>query len=121
MTVVSAYRSYDYQSQIARNDPQCVINGKCAKPGESEHQTGLAIDIFAADSNFSKNPTFMKYYQWMVDNAHKYGYSQSYQKGRAIDGYDKEEWHWRYLGNNLASTLKANNITFAQYVKENNI
>lgn len=54
-------------------------------------------------------------WQWLTDNAHTYGWHQSYQRGRDIDGYDVEPWHWRYLGVELASELRKQNLTFTQW------
>ncbi len=57
----------------------------------------------------------MRFYDWLDTNAHLYGFSNSYKNGRAVDGYEIEPWHWRYLGKELASYLHEQNITFAQY------
>jgi len=60
---------------------------------------GLAVDIFDASTRqeFLANSLYKKYLEWMKENAHKYGFHNSYQKGLEIDGYDIEPWHWRYL------------------------
>lgn len=113
-TIVSAYRDFAYQQWI--KDRWCSDN-LCAKAGYSEHQTGLAIDMFDASSQkeFLSNTQYKKYFEWMKNNAYKYGFHNSYQKGLDIDGYDIEPWHWRYLWKDLAKELYEKNITFAQY------
>lgn len=78
---MSGYRSYKQQVFINNSKKECVKNGFCAKPGFSEHQLGLAIDIFGLSQEiFEKNKKYKQYYNWMLENAHKYGWTQSYQK-----------------------------------------
>lgn len=114
LTVVSAYRSYTYQKWI--KDRGCGDN-LCAKAGHSEHQTGLALDIFEASTQkgFLSNKKYRKYFEWMQANAHKYGFHNSYRNGISMDGYDPEPWHWRYLWKALAKELYEKNMSFAQY------
>jgi D-alanyl-D-alanine carboxypeptidase len=76
--IVSAYRSYEYQKVIKVG----CGDTWCAKPGYSEHQTGLVVDIFEASSegNWRTTPSLMKYYLWLVKNSHLYGWHNTYQK-----------------------------------------
>ncbi len=114
IVVVSSYRSYTYQAGIkARGCPDNL----CAKAGHSEHQSGLALDLWSASTEhqWKKSPKLMTYYTWLEKNAHNYGFHNSYQRGREIDGYEVEPWHWRYLGTKLATYLKEQDMTFAQY------
>ncbi|MDD5770320.1 MAG: M15 family metallopeptidase [Candidatus Gracilibacteria bacterium] len=117
LIIVSAYRDYLYQKGIEINNKECVFEKLCAKAGYSEHQTGLAIDIFdtSTKEEFLKNHDYQKYFEWMNKNAYKYGFHNSYQNGIEIDGYGVEPWHRRYLGNNLAKYLKSEGITFTEY------
>lgn len=119
MLVASGYRSYEHQNRIALARPDCVKTGFCAKPGFSEHQSGLAIDIFETTTadDFYRNPQWKKAWQWLDANAHEYGWTQSYRKGRDIDGYEVEPWHWRYIGAPMASELKRCDLTFTQWVQ----
>ncbi len=57
----------------------------------------------------------MKFFNWLNENAHTYGFHNTYQKGREIDGYEIEPWHWRYLGVPLATYLKDQDITFGEF------
>lgn len=110
----SAYRSFDYQVWIEKTSPSCIKDNLCAKAWFSEHQTWLAIDIFWVTTN-------EKYYNWLKENAHKYGFTQSYQKWEEIDWYKVEKWHWRFVGYDLAYELKEKNKTFTEYIySENN-
>jgi len=71
LTIVSSYRSYAYQKGIKERG--CPDN-LCAKAGYSEHQTGLAVDIFSASnqSTWNNDTTLSSYYEWFVKNAHNY-------------------------------------------------
>lgn len=119
MLVVSAYRSYLYQQGIKNRG--CPDN-LCAKAWYSEHQSGLAVDFWETTTNedFLANPTLKKYFLWLQENAYLYGFHNSYQKWLDIDSYEIEPWHWRYLGLELASYLKENNETFAEFYNDLN-
>lgn len=112
--VVSTYRSYNYQAGIkARGCPDNL----CAKAGHSEHQWGLAIDLWSASSKsfWDSSQRLTWFYNWLSDNAHLYGFHNPYQNGRDIDGYEIEPWHWRYVWVEFASYLREKDITFSQY------
>ena len=114
IVIASAYRSYDYQkNSISEN---CKQSGRCAREWESEHQLWLAVDLREATNEQKFLSKYQKYYDWLHDNAHLYGFHQSYQNGRETDGYYVEPWHWRYLWVDLATKLHEKNITFTQYV-----
>ncbi|MCP4524229.1 MAG: prolyl oligopeptidase family serine peptidase [Candidatus Gracilibacteria bacterium] len=114
LTVNSSYRSYIYQQGIKNRG--CPDN-LCAKAGFSEHQSGLAIDVFdiSNDTTWNNSTRLSSYYNWLAQNAHLYGFTNTYQKGIEIDGYDIEPWHWRYVGVDLASYLVMNNMTIAEF------
>lgn len=116
ITVVSAYRSYDYQVNIQK---WWCSDLECASPGHSEHQSWLAIDLweFTSSEEFLSKENLKIYYGWLIWNAHNYGFHNTYQKGEKIDGYIREPWHWRYLWVELAAYLWDNNLTFREYVK----
>nr|MDD3720370.1 M15 family metallopeptidase [Candidatus Gracilibacteria bacterium] len=119
IVVVSAYRSYLYQVGIKAGGCSDIF---CAKAGFSEHQTGLAVDLWEASSKeeFLSKQELVTYFNWLKNNAYKYGFNNSYQKGLEVDGYNIEPWHWRYLGLPLAKKLYDNNQTFAEYYHSNN-
>ncbi len=119
---VSGYRSYARQKQIydnnVRNRGAEATNSVSAKPGSSEHQTGLSIDVSAKvvgcrlDQALG-NTTEGK---WLAKNAHKFGYIIRYPKGKeSITGYSYEPWHIRYVGKSVASYLYKNNLTLEEY------
>jgi len=119
LSVVSAYRSYSYQKWI--KDRWCPDN-LCAKAWYSEHQSWLAIDIFEASTNkiWMWNSNLKSYYDWMNENAHTYWFHNTYQKWLDIDTYEIEPWHWRFIWIELATYLKNNNITIAEYYNKKN-
>ena len=119
LVIVSAYRSYSYQVNIAKGCSTTL----CARPGFSEHQLGLTIDIFAATTagKFLSKAEFKKYYERLMQNAHRYGWHNSYQKGVTIDTYQPEPRHRRYLWRELATELYDSQITFAEWYNQQEI
>ncbi len=118
LVVVSSYRSYGLQNALFAG--YIESNGQAAAtfsalPGHSEHQLGLAADLFTANTDSA--PGYESYYDWLRDNAHKWGFVQSYQKGAKIDGYIVEPWHWRYVGKDLATWLHISGLTFAEWAR----
>ncbi len=114
INVISAYRSYNYQLWIKSRWCSDLF---CAKAWFSEHQTGLAVDLWEAsnEKSFLSNSNYAKYFEWLKENAYKYGFHNTYQKWVEIDTYVVEPWHWRYLWKSLAKLLWENNITIAEY------
>lgn len=113
LVAVSGYRSYSRQSVLYKN---AVANSGInqmgtAKPGQSEHQTGLAMDINSISQSFEHT----KEGKWLAQNAHLYGYIIRYPKGKTdITGYIYEPWHIRYVGKELAAYCFANNLTLEE-------
>jgi LAS superfamily LD-carboxypeptidase LdcB len=117
LIVISGYRSATYQQRLW--DLGRCTDSLCAPSGYSEHQLGLAIDVFDAStaSDFEQNARYKKYISWLQDNAHLYGWHQSYQKGESIDTYQIEPWHWRYMGIDMATKLRELGWSYAEYVR----
>jgi len=116
---VSAYRSYNYQTNLYNNyvktDGVKNADQYSARPGFSEHQTGLAVDVDNKITNFNDFEN-TKEFSWMQENAHKYGFILRYPKGKEnITGYIYEPWHYRYVGIEIASFIHKNNITYEEY------
>jgi len=116
---VSAYRSYDYQSNLYNNyvkkDGVSNADKYSARAGFSEHQTGLAVDIDNITSSFNDFEK-TKEFLWMMENAYKYGFILRYPKGKEdITGYIYEPWHYRYVGIEAATIISKNNITYEEY------
>ena len=112
IVILSSYRTYEYQEKLWNRDKD---DDYVARPGASEHVTGLAIDV--SDFN-DKNDSFKdtESYTWMVNNAHKYGYILRYPENKEnITGYSYEAWHYRYVGTSLATKIYNEGITFDEY------
>ena len=116
----SAYRSYSYQKQLYDNyvasDGQKNADTYSARPGHSEHQTGLAIDVRNAALPYNQFGQTAEY-KWAKDNIHKYGFVIHYTAGsEKITGYKTEEWHFRYVGVNAAAEIYNLGITLDEYL-----
>ena len=117
--VISAYRSYSYQENLynnyVKNDGVENADTYSARPGYSEHQTGLVVDVTRAFDDFN-NFENTNEYTWMLENAHNYGFILRYPKDKEnITTYSFEAWHYRYVGIELAKKIKASNLTFDEY------
>lgn len=109
LSITSAYRSPSFQKHLAAS----CSTSRCALPGTSEHEAGLALDLWINWGNILAGAG--KYYLWLQENAHYYWFHNTYQKGIEIDGKMKEPRHRRYVGIELATYLYENNTTLAEY------
>ena len=117
---MSSYRSYDYQINLYNNyvaqDGKEAADKYSARPGYSEHQTGLAVDVYNLDlpyTSFEETEEFT----WMQENAYKYGFILRFPKDKVdITGYQYESWHYRYVGKKVAKEIKDNNLTLEEYI-----
>ncbi len=123
LMVNSSYRSYEDQESIYndfKNISLKYADSYAARPGHSEHQTGLAIDITSLEHPYI-NDTANSFdqsaeYEWLKNNCHKYGFILRYPKGKEhITGYNTESWHFRYVGIDVATKIYQENITFDEY------
>ena len=120
--IISAYRSYDYQESLydkyLQKEDKKIVDTYSARPGYSEHHTGLAIDIDNEKLSFEKF-YLTKEFLWMQNNAHKYGFILRYPKNKEnITGYSYEPWHYRYVGKEVAKYIKKHNSTYEEYYYE---
>ena len=116
---ISAYRSYKYQeilyNKYKDQDGEILADTYSARPGYSEHQTGLVIDVDNGKIDFN-NFELTDEFKWMKNNAYKYGFILRYPKGKEkITGYTYEAWHYRYVGLEVAKYIYENDITFDEY------
>lgn len=116
----SAYRSYNTQNSIYNNylkEHGLEWTDKwSARPGHSEHQTGLALDVAVKGKyNFDQFEA-TKEFEWIKENAHNYGFILRYPNDKThITGYGYEPWHYRYVGIETATYIYENNITYEEY------
>ena len=120
LLVDSAYREYakqesvykDYENQKGTKYADSIA----ARPGYSEHQTGLSLDIYSKECTSASSFKDSKTYAWLMANAHKYGFILRYPKDKEkITGYNYESWHFRYLGVDLATKVYNEGITYDEY------
>lgn len=117
----SGYRSYERQQELYAfkgNRAGGAANQVSARPGTSEHQTGLAMDVTCRAVGFKLNQSFAQTREgrWVAEHAHQYGFIIRYPKGKEeITGYTYEPWHLRYVGKKMASELKRKNLTLEEY------
>lgn len=114
----SGYRSYQYQTQLYNDyvsqHGEEAANTFSAKPGFSEHQTGLTFDLKDFNGQLVEDPITS---QWIKDNCAKYGFIVRYPEGKEdITGYIYEPWHLRYVGEEAANQIMNNNTTLEQYL-----
>ena len=112
----SGFRSYETQTQLYQNyvnkDGKAEADRYSARPGYSEHQTGLAFDLIGTNGNLV---TEEKAAQWLLDHAADYGFVVRYLKGKEKEtGYMAEEWHLRYVGKE-AKEIAASGLSLEEY------
>lgn len=116
---VSPYRSYQTQDGLYENyasyDGYEEADTYSARPGYSEHQTGLAVDINSTDDSFA----YTSEAKWLFKNAYKYGFILRFsKKGQTLTGFRSEPWHYRYVGEEIATYIYEHGITFEEYCAE---
>ena len=117
LNICSGYRSYSYQNQLYNSyvarDGKDKADTYSARPGHSEHQTGLAADINYAGDWFNTT----REAAWLAENCYKYGFIIRYPQGKQdITGYKYESWHVRYLGRETAKMVYDSGLTLEEYL-----
>lgn len=115
--ICSGFRSYSTQKTLYNNyvarDGKAEADRYSARPGHSEHQTGLGFDINKANSSFEGTPEAL----WLAANCHKYGFIIRYPQGKEhITGYIYEPWHVRYLGVDTATAVYNSGLCLEEYL-----
>lgn len=117
LMISSAYRSYIYQTNLyngyVKSQGQAIADQSSARPGHSEHQTGLAVDIEPVskkcelDACFADTPEGI----WLNKYSYLYGFILRYPSDKiSITGYEYEPWHFRYVGTDLATELHKQHV-----------
>ena len=116
--ISSGFRSFERQQELytmyTSKDGQEMADIYSARPGHSEHQTGLAFDLNSVDSSFADTAEG----KWVNENCYKYGFIVRYPKDKeTITGYKYEPWHLRYVGESLAKIIYNNGnwLTLEEY------
>lgn len=123
----SPYRSYETQNMLFENKIQRVMDAKgldraaaeieaatvVARPGTSEHHTGLAADFNMANDGFEDTEMF----RWMKENAADYGFIMRYsEEKQPLTGVIHESWHWRFVGINAAKEINSLGMCLEEYI-----
>jgi hypothetical protein len=117
LPIVSGFRSYNFQKDLYERyvyeDGQADADTSSARPGHSEHSTGLAFDVGSVTSSYGVTPAG----KWLAKNCHKYGFIVRYPQGKSdITGYIYEPWHIRYLGVENATKVYESGLTLEEYL-----
>ncbi|WP_044336544.1 M15 family metallopeptidase [Rossellomorea aquimaris] len=122
LTAISGYRSYEYQKMLLEREIAQFGKEKAvmavAPPGQSEHQSGLAMDISSQSNNFQVNIEFAdtKEGKWLAENAYKYGFILRYPEDKvSITQYQYEPWHFRYVGKDAAKVIYENDWSLEEF------
>ena len=120
LVIESGFRTYKYQKEIyddyARKRGASYADSIAARPGYSEHQTGLALDIYSWSCSTANEFKNTKVYEWLINNSYKYGFILRYPENKDnITGYNFESWHYRYVGVDLATKVHESGLTYDEY------
>lgn len=116
----SSQKQAFYYNNYVRQSGEAAANRFSAKPGYSEHQTGLSLDISYANRRCYLEECFgeTEAGKWLAENAHKYGFILRYPKDKEeITGYQYEPWHFRYVGKEVATEIYEQQTTYEEYLQ----
>ena len=120
LMVTSSYRDYASQKEIY--DYRKATQGErkadetAARPGHSEHQTGLVVDMTSTTEPSATDFSESEAYKWLKEHAHEFGFIERYPADKEyLTGYSPESWHWRYVGIEAATVMHEENITYDEY------
>ncbi len=123
LLAASGYRSFQTQTYLyesyVEKDGQEAADRYSARPGTSEHQTGLTMDLTSAEMAFQLDQSFKNTTggAWLADHAHEFGFIIRYPEGKEdITGYMYEPWHIRYVGKEMATEIYEENLTLEEYL-----
>lgn len=124
LVMTTAYRSYGFQQILWNNyvaaEGEAAAARYSAKPGESEHQTGLAVDVTSPSVEYQLTGSFGETPEgaWLAENAPRFGFIIRYPQGKEhITGYLYEPWHLRYVGEAVATEISSNGLTLEEYLE----
>ncbi|MBQ9783982.1 MAG: M15 family metallopeptidase [Clostridia bacterium] len=104
---------------LSYNDAKRVVQSYSAKPGTSEHQTGLCVDFITDDMNNKLTVAFenTEEFAWLSANAYKFGFILRYPKDKEdVTGYSYEPWHYRFVGREAATNMYFSGLTLEEYL-----
>lgn len=122
---IASYRSFSYQQTLynyyANSEGKEYADKYYARPGQSEHNSALTVDVTLNDANFNEIE-ITKDYPWLLENMANYGFILRYPEDKVdITGYQYESWHLRYVGEKVAQEITKQGITFDEYIARKEI
>lgn len=119
IVAIATYRTYEYQKSLYNYNKQQsgveYADQFYARPGQSEHNSGLAVDITFNGYDYNTIEE-QEGYDWILNNMHEYGFILRYPEGKSeLTQYGYESWHLRYVGKGLATKLYKDDITLDEY------
>lgn len=124
LVAVSGYRSYQRQSELFEAEVKSKGETEAvkwvARPGTSEHQSGLSMDVSSVNYGSKLDQGFdqTKEFKWLTENAYKYGFILRYPKGKeSVTNYEYEPWHYRYVGVDVATDMFKLGNCFEEFIK----
>ena len=124
LKMTTAYRSYDFQKTLfdgyVKREGEAAANRYSARPGESEHQTGLAVDVSSPSVGYQLTGEYANTVEgkWLAAHAHEFGFIIRFPQGKEdITGYLYEPWHIRYVGKTVAKEIYEAGITLEEYLQ----
>ena len=125
IVMTTAYRSYEFQEILwnynVSQKGEEEANKTSARPGESEHQTGLAVDLSTSEIDYRNSYDFENTAagKWVAENAHRFGFIIRFPQNKTdITGDSYEPWHLRYVGETAAADIYEQNLTLEEYVEQ---
>lgn len=126
LKMTTAYRSYDFQKILfdsyVEKEGEEAANKYSAKPGQSEHQTGLSVDVSSPSVGYQLSNEYGETPEgkWLAEHAHEFGFIIRFPKGKEdITGYQYEPWHIRYVGHAAAEEIYKEGLTLEEFLQEN--
>lgn len=110
-----------FESHVKHYGSEESANQVSAHPGESEHQTGLAMDVSTPEIGFQLTESFAqtKAGRWIAENAARFGFVVRYPKGKEeVTGYQYEPWHLQYVGTVHSAMMANRNVTLEEHLEE---
>ena len=115
LKIASDYRGYDLEEKM-----YAAGEIDSSAPGTNEHQLGSAFDFFTEGNKYNEKFEKTSEYQWLIENAYKYGFIERYPKGKEDKtNHIAEPWHFRFVGVENAKEIYENNLTLEDYLKIN--
>lgn len=128
LKMTTAYRSYNFQKVLydsyVEREGEAAANTYSAKPGQSEHQTGLAADVSSSSVGYQLTDAYAetKEGKWLAEHAHQFGFIIRFPRGKEdITGYQYEPWHIRYVGHAAAMEIHEQGLTLEEFLQKNKI